>query len=221
MAEWIDLLDPDEGALKRALPSQIHARALEQLLDPAVHDDEPRPRLEGHDHYLFGVFLLPVAVREEDRVYYQEIDIVDLLCTIIYESPVDMPVNYFVDIARQTWDESRHTMMGIRRLRELGYDLRDCGCPTGRYAAWRRMSVLERIAFLTQVGEACSLAGKREHIQRWLSEGDLTSSALVEFDISDESQRWICSRLPARLHASPTCVRKAIRSSTLIRRQAA
>src|SRR5947208_828777 len=76
MAEWIDLLDPDEGALKRALPSQIHARALEQLLDPAVHDDEPRPRLEGHDHYLFGVFLLPVAVREEDRVYYQEIDIV-------------------------------------------------------------------------------------------------------------------------------------------------
>jgi uncharacterized ferritin-like protein (DUF455 family) len=120
--------------------------------------------------------------------YYQEIDIVDLLATILYESPVDMPIAYFVDISRQTWDESRHTRMGIRRLRELGYDLKDCGCPTGRYAAWRRMTVLERIAFLTQVGEACSLAGKREHIQRWLSEGDVTSSALVEFDISDESQ---------------------------------
>jgi uncharacterized ferritin-like protein (DUF455 family) len=120
--------------------------------------------------------------------YYQEIDIVDLLATILYESPVDMPIAYFVDISRQTWDESRHTTMGIRRLRELGYDLKDCGCPTGRYAAWRRMTVLERIAFLTQVGEACSLAGKREHIQRWLSEGDVTSSALVEFDISDESQ---------------------------------
>src|SRR5438876_2066203 len=76
MAEWIDLLDPDEGALKRALPSQIHARALEQLLDPAVHDDEPRPRLEGHDHYVFGVFLLPIAVRAEDRVFYQEIDVI-------------------------------------------------------------------------------------------------------------------------------------------------
>jgi uncharacterized ferritin-like protein (DUF455 family) len=120
--------------------------------------------------------------------YYQEIDIVDLLATILYESPVDMPIAYFVDISRQTWDESRHTTMGIRRLRELGYDLKDCGCPTGRYAAWRRMTVLERIAFLTQVGEACSLAGKREHIQRWLSEGDVASSALVEFDISDESQ---------------------------------
>ena len=120
--------------------------------------------------------------------YYQEIDIVDLLATILYESPIDMPAAYFVDIARQLWDESRHTTMGIRRLRELGYDLKDCGCPTGRYAAWRRMTVLERIAFLTQVGEACSLAGKREHIHRWLSEGDVTSSALVEFDISDESQ---------------------------------
>ena len=76
MAEWIDLLDPAEGEVTQALPSQIHERALEQLLEPAVHDDEPRPRLEGHDHYLFGVFLLPVAVREEDRVYYQEIDIV-------------------------------------------------------------------------------------------------------------------------------------------------
>jgi uncharacterized ferritin-like protein (DUF455 family) len=129
--------------------------------------------------------------------YYQEIDIVDLLATILFESPVEMPIAYFVDIARQTWDESRHTTMGIRRLHELGYDLKQCGCPTGRYAAWRRMTVLERVAFLTQVGEACSLAGKREHIQRWLSEGDVTSSALVEFDISDESQhvafgsRWM------------------------------
>ena len=76
MAEWIDLLDPDEEQLKRVLPPQIHERALEQLLAPALHNDEPRPRLEGHDHYVFGVFLLPVVIREEDRVFYQEIDIV-------------------------------------------------------------------------------------------------------------------------------------------------
>lgn len=76
MAEWVDLLDPVEEELKKVLPPQIHDRALEQLLEPARHDDEPRPRLEGHDHYVFGVFLLPVAVREEDRVIYQEIDII-------------------------------------------------------------------------------------------------------------------------------------------------
>ena len=76
MAEWIDLLDPDEKTLHDALPGEIHERALELLLQPAIHDDEPRPRLEGHEHYVFGVFLVPVCLRDEDRVFYQEVDFV-------------------------------------------------------------------------------------------------------------------------------------------------
>src|SRR5437764_5688059 len=76
MAEWIDLLDPDEKTLHDALPRQIHERALDLLLQSAIHDDEPRPRLEGHDQYVFGVFLVPICIREEDRIFYQEIDFV-------------------------------------------------------------------------------------------------------------------------------------------------
>jgi len=76
MAEWIDLLDPTEQALHDALPCEVHARALELLLTPTRHDDEPRPRLEGHDQYVFGVFLVPVAIREEDRIFYEEIDLI-------------------------------------------------------------------------------------------------------------------------------------------------
>ena len=76
MAEWIDLLDPSEAELDDALPSRVHERALELLLTPARHDDEPRPRLEGHDDYVFGVFLIPICMREEDRVFYQEVDVV-------------------------------------------------------------------------------------------------------------------------------------------------
>src|SRR4051794_23325452 len=76
MAEWIDLLDPTQQALPAALPSEIHERALEQLLRPATHDDEPRPRLEGHDRYVYGVFLVPICIREEDRVFYQELDLI-------------------------------------------------------------------------------------------------------------------------------------------------
>jgi magnesium transporter len=76
MAEWIDLLDPSEAELRKAVPAEIHETALEQLLRPARHDDEPRPRLQGQVHYVFGVFLVPVAIREEDRVFYQEIDLV-------------------------------------------------------------------------------------------------------------------------------------------------
>jgi magnesium transporter len=85
MAEWIDLLDPTEQALQEALPRDIHDRAFEQLLRPTKHDDEPRPRLEGHDHYVYGIFLVPIAIREEDRVFYQEVDLIatrDRLVTV-------------------------------------------------------------------------------------------------------------------------------------------
>ena len=85
MAEWIDLLDPTEAELRRALGREIHDRALAQLLRPARQDDEPRPRLETQDGYVFGVFLVPIAIRQEDRVYYQELDLVatrDRLVTV-------------------------------------------------------------------------------------------------------------------------------------------
>jgi magnesium transporter len=76
MAEWIDLLDPGPEELRAALGIEVHDLAFEQLLEPTRQDDEPRPRLEGHDHYVFGVFLVPIAIRDEDRVYYQEIDLI-------------------------------------------------------------------------------------------------------------------------------------------------
>jgi magnesium transporter len=85
MAEWIDLLDPTEAELEKALPDEVHERALALLLQPTLHDDEPRPRLEGHDRYVFGVFLVPICIRQEDRVFYQEVDFVatkDRLVTV-------------------------------------------------------------------------------------------------------------------------------------------
>jgi magnesium transporter len=76
VAEWIDLLDPSPEELRTYLPESIHPRALEQLLAPAEHDDEPRPKLEGQGSYIFGVLLVPVLVPTEDRIYYQEIDLI-------------------------------------------------------------------------------------------------------------------------------------------------
>jgi magnesium transporter len=85
MAEWIDLLDPTESELRGALELDVHDLAFEQLLEQTRHNDELRPRLEGHDHYVFGVFLVPIAIREENRVYYQEVDLIatrDRLVTV-------------------------------------------------------------------------------------------------------------------------------------------
>jgi magnesium transporter len=75
-AEWIDLLDPDEATLRQAWTERLHPLALEDLAEPTVHDDEPRPKLESHGDYVFGVLLVPVEVPDENRVYYQEIDMV-------------------------------------------------------------------------------------------------------------------------------------------------
>ena len=75
-AKWVDLLDPSDQELHDSLPEHIHESALELLLAPPKHEDEPRPRLDGQGEYVFGIFLVAVVVPTEDRVYYQEIDVV-------------------------------------------------------------------------------------------------------------------------------------------------
>jgi len=85
---WIDLLDPSADELR------AKETALTQLLAPPQHEDEPRPTLVGHGDYVFGVFLVAVAVPEEDSVYYQEIDLVlthETLLTVRKTPPEGRP----------------------------------------------------------------------------------------------------------------------------------
>ena len=94
MAEWIDLIDPSAEELRAKLPREVQESALNLLLAPAEHGDEPRPTLQAHGDYIFGVFLVAVAVTEEDRVYYQEIDVVlthDVLLTLSKTPPGEKP----------------------------------------------------------------------------------------------------------------------------------
>ena len=91
---WIDLVDPSTEQLQEHLPANIHKTALDALLAPHIHDHEPRPRIESHDAYVLGIFLLPVAVPDEDRVYYQEIDFIathDVLVSISKTPPGEQP----------------------------------------------------------------------------------------------------------------------------------
>jgi len=91
---WIDLVDPDEAELRERTPMTLHARALDRILRPTEHADYPRPTLESHGDYVFGVFLVAVAVPEEDRVYYQEVDIVltqDFVLTVRKTPPGGEP----------------------------------------------------------------------------------------------------------------------------------
>ena len=92
--QWIDLVDPSEDELRKHLPDTVHATALTALLEPHVHDDEPRPRIESHGDYVLGILLLPVEVPKEDRLYYQEIDFVvtrDRLVSVSKTPPDEQP----------------------------------------------------------------------------------------------------------------------------------
>jgi magnesium transporter len=91
---WIDLIDPSEEELRKHLPSSLHPMAIGALVAPHVHDDEPRPRIETHGDYVFGVFLVPVAVTDEDRVYYQEVDFIateEALVSVSKTPPDEQP----------------------------------------------------------------------------------------------------------------------------------
>jgi magnesium transporter len=94
MAEWVDLIDPSDEELNAKLPRTVQGSALELLLAPARAGDEPRPTLQAHGDYIFGIFLVAIAVPEEDRVFYQEIDVVlthDMLLTVSKTPPGEHP----------------------------------------------------------------------------------------------------------------------------------
>ena len=77
MAEWVDLIDPTPDELREKLPPSSRSPHSNGCWRRPVQDDEPRPTLQSHGSYVFGIFLVAVAVPDEDRVFYQEVDVVD------------------------------------------------------------------------------------------------------------------------------------------------
>ena len=117
MAEWIDLIDPSPDELRAKLPRTVQESALGLLLAPARHADEPRPTLQAHGDYLFGVFLVTVAVPEKDRVFYQEIDVVlthDVLLSVSKTPPGEHP--YDPKPARESCRPDDNAGMMLYRL---------------------------------------------------------------------------------------------------------
>jgi magnesium transporter len=87
------LLDPKLEEIRASVDVKLHERALEQLARPAG-EDTPRPTIEGHGSYVFGILLVPVAVPEEDRIFVQEVDFVltnDRLLTVRKTPPGEEP----------------------------------------------------------------------------------------------------------------------------------
>lgn len=93
---WIHLVEPAEPELVDAIPVDVYDSALERLQAPVRHGDEPRPRMETHGEYLFGVLVVPSFQHETARVLYQEIDVIatrERLVTVIKTPGTDEPLS--------------------------------------------------------------------------------------------------------------------------------
>jgi magnesium transporter len=121
-ATWIDLLDPSADELRAKAPRELEETAIDRLLAPPEHEDEPRPTLQGHGDYVFGVFLIAVAKRDEDRVYYQEIDLVlthDTLLTVRKTPPGGLPACDVATVEKSVKPEDSAGMMAYRLIDEI------------------------------------------------------------------------------------------------------
>ena len=121
-ATWIDLLDPSVEELREKAPHELEDTALHQLLAPPQHEDEPRPTLVGHGNYVFGVFLIAVAVPEEDSVYYQEIDLVlthDTLLTVRKTPPHGKPACDVAAVQKARKSDDSAGILAYRLLDEI------------------------------------------------------------------------------------------------------
>lgn len=90
-ARWLDLIDPTSDEVLAVLPAHVDPEVVETLATLAGEGREPRPVIEGHGAYVFGVLMATRPVTDEDRVSYQEIDFVaspELLVTA-RKTPLD------------------------------------------------------------------------------------------------------------------------------------
>ena len=121
-AQWIDLLDPDADELRAKAPRELEESAVELLLAPPQHEDEPRPTLQGHGDYVFGVILVAVAIPDEDDVFYQEIDLVitrDTLVTVRKTPPGNRPACDVAIVKQTVKPDDSAGMMTYRLIDEI------------------------------------------------------------------------------------------------------
>jgi hypothetical protein len=75
-ARWLDLVDPTRDELLATLPVPVDPEVVETLAERPGKGRAPRPLLEGHGPYVFGVFLAARPIPHEDRTDYLEIDVI-------------------------------------------------------------------------------------------------------------------------------------------------
>lgn len=149
----------------------------------------------------FGPEPLPPENGYADRERYhavnflQEVQAADSCAAMLFEAP-DMPWDFYLDLSRHLWDESRHAMFGEKKLADLGLTAAQAGLSTKAYAMRQTLSPLDRYAALA-TQEADAFPGKHVGLKDAVAHGDRVSAMAWSYDIADETQhvrfgnKWI------------------------------
>jgi len=154
-------------------------------LQPAPQTFLGDPQMEFIDHFPLDPEEAPVHLTLRETIYHNATEwaAIDHLCVLFFGART-MPLEFYLDLARHTWDEARHSRMGMRRLREMGFDpWRDFKWP---YFPSRTASFAEWFGSLTMLAEACSFTRKHGSIEPFYRFGDPLSAQQSEVDCLDE-----------------------------------
>jgi uncharacterized ferritin-like protein (DUF455 family) len=119
---------------------------------------------------------------------HNEMQSLEIAALCLAEFP-DAPWELRMDLARQCWDETRHTRMLLRRLLELGG--RKGEFPVMNYE-WSITCMLDslvgRLALQNRTFEGGEMDLLRELVARWREAGDDTTAELLAGILADEIQ---------------------------------
>ncbi len=180
---------------------------VEKPASPITEAYGPAPRQRSKPYWLKpgDLFNPPEAFANNLKTfmwhYATEVQVLDPMCYVFYGVD-DMPFEFYLDLSRHIWDESRHHQMGVRRLQQMGYDLKDIPLPYGEDA---QHELEQFYSSLTMFGEACSFNRKRDSMHAYYSRGDIISGMTAEIDITDErshvrfGKKWVPQLFKQRL----------------------
>lgn len=125
------------------------------------------------------------SVREQFRVFFNEIYAASMLATILFESfEQNLPWAFIHDVARHFWDECRHSEFGAVRLKELG--LAPDRCDQTLFKNGMDMPLLHRFCYLTMILETHYMPRKKPRFESYREAGDQRSQLFADHDWSDE-----------------------------------
>src|SRR5258708_2768902 len=161
--------------------------------DPSMIPSDYRSRLSEKELEKYEFYLdeknSPVANNVRQMIFINSTEIIAAeLVAYIYYSSHGLALEFYYDTARHTWDEIRHTEMGLRRLKQFGFKIEQFRywgpCHVAKDAT--ALDHYQFYADLTNRAEACSFSYKRACAEAFRKHGDIISAVQTEFDVADE-----------------------------------